>query len=257
MFGAAALAAMAVADGCSNDGHPGPAASSRSTTTPATSVGTPVGTATTAPPAGSPSQFVSRGPATGARIALTFHTDGDLQLAHGLLDVLAAHRVRVTTFVVGSWLDANPSWAKRLVDGGHELANHTYHHLGFAKLTPTKMADEITRCRDVLIRTGGTPGDFFRPSGTENGIDSPSPAVLAAAGAAGYSTVLGYDLDPMDYKDPGAAVVEQRVLAGLHDGAIVSLHFGHQGTIEALPTILDTITGKGLQIVTAGELLKS
>jgi hypothetical protein len=45
----------------------------------------------------------------------------------------------------------------------------------------------------------------------------------------------------MDYKDPGSATVVHRVIAGLHPGAVVSLHFGHPGTIEALPAILDGI----------------
>ena len=67
-------------------------------------------------------------------------------------------------FIVGNWLDANPDWAKQLVDGGHELANHTYTHPTFASLSPDEMTAEITRCRDVLIRLTGSGGAFFRPS---------------------------------------------------------------------------------------------
>ena len=254
VFGAAALAAMSVTDGCSSDDRSSPTTTGRRDSRPGGSTSTTATPATTTP--GSPARFVSHGPTDAPRVALTFHTDGDLTLAHALLDVLAAHHTKVTTFVVGKWLDANPDWGHRLVDGGHELANHTYHHLTFAKLPPAEMATEITRCRDVLSRLGGTPGDFFRPSGTENGIDSPNAAVLAAAGAAGYSTVLGYDLDPTDYRDPGAAAVQQRVEAGLHPGAILSLHFGHRGTIDALPAIISAISARGLSIVTAGELLQ-
>ena len=104
-------------------------------------------------------------------------------------------------------------------------------------------------------RAGGSPGDFFRPSGTHNGTDVPSAAVLTAARRAGYSTVLGYDIDPMDYQDPGSGKVVTRVTAGLHPGAIVSLHFGHRGTIEALPHIIDAIHQAGYATVTAGALL--
>lgn len=200
-------------------------------------------------------QFVSRGPGSSKRVALTFHTDGDLALAAQLLEVLKVHQVPMTAFVVGKWLEANLDWGKRLVDGGHELANHTYSHLTFSKLSDAAMADEITRCRDVLARAGGSPGDFFRPSGTVNGVDSPAAKVLAAAGAAGYQTVLGYDVDPMDYRDPGARVAGDRVASGVHPGAIVSLHFGHPGTIDALPAIIDNIRGQGLSIVPAGALL--
>jgi len=37
-------------------------------------------------------------------------------------------------------------------------------------------------------------------------------------------------------------------------GSIVSLHFGHPGTVEALPGILDDLQARGLQAVSASTL---
>src|SRR5262249_28788399 len=189
------------------------------------------------------------------RVALTFHTDGDLGLAQQYLDAFAARGVHVTCFVVGQWLDANPSWAAKLTAAGHELANHTYSHLTFEKLSPQQMSDEIVRCRDVLVRLTGKPGRYFRPSGTDDGVTPPSAATLAAAGAAGYASVLGYDVDPLDYTDPGAAAVTQRTLAAVRAGSVVSLHFNHPGTLSALPGILDGLGQRSLSPVTTTELL--
>jgi hypothetical protein len=39
------------------------------------------------------------------------------------------------------------------------------------------------------------------------------------------------------------------------DGWIVSLHFGHPGTVAALPGILDDLQSRGLQAVSASTLL--
>lgn len=200
-------------------------------------------------------RFVSHGSTDKASIALTFHTNGDLGVIQRLFDVITRRQAKATAFIVGNWLEQHPDWAKRLVDGGFELANHTQTHLGFEKLSPATMLDEVSKCRDVLVRLNGRPGAFFRPSGTTNGIDSPSPAAMAAAGSAGYATVLGFDLDPFDYQDPGSSAVVSRTVAALHPGAIVSLHFGHPGTITALPLILDAIEQRGLTTVTASELL--
>lgn len=186
---------------------------------------------------------------------MTFHTDGDLVLAQQLLDALSASKVAVTSFVVGSWLQQHPEWAKKLLDAGHELANHTQHHRSFPKLAPPAMASEIVECRDVLQKLTGSPGAFFRPSGTSNGTDRPSEAVLAAAGDAGYRTVLGFDVDPLDYRDPGSATVVQRTLSTVRPGSIVSLHFGHPGTIAAIQKIVDGIRAKGLEPGTASRLL--
>lgn len=199
---------------------------------------------------------MSTGPTHRNEVALTFHTDGDTTLAQQLLDVLTTRGVTMTSFVVGAWLQQHPDWAKRLTDAGHELANHTQNHRGFPKLTPAQMDAEIDGCREVLQRLTGSAGAFFRPSGTADGTATPSDAVLAAAGRAGYGTVLGFDVDPFDYRDPGTAAIVSRTLAGAKPGSIVSLHFGHPGTIAALPRILDGIAAKGLTTVTASKLLR-
>lgn len=220
------------------------------TSTPPPSTTDPTATATTGPAA-----FVSTGPTDRNQVALTFHTNGDLTLIQQALDLLDARRVPMTAFVVGSWLRQNPDWAKRLVAGGHELANHTQTHPGFSKLPPAQMNREIVECRDVLRATSGSGGAFFRPSGTADGTTSPSPVVLAAAGDAGYRTVLGFDVDPLDYQDPGAAAIAARTIKAVHPGAIVSLHLGRPGTIPALPAILDDLRQRGLKPVTASDLL--
>ena len=98
-------------------------------------------------------------------------------------------------------------------------------------------------------------GRFFRPSGTSDGTQRPADAVLAAAGTAGYPVVLGFDVDPLDYDQPGADVVSQRVLDRVKAGSIVSLHFGYAGTVAALPKILDGLAQRQLTPVTASQLL--
>lgn len=248
---------LAAATGCSTGRLSNARPEGSSTPSTGSSTAPPRVRTTTSTSGPSTAQFVARGPARSSRVALTFHTNGDVALAHQLLDLVDARKVPVTAFIVGRWLDDHPDWAKRLVDGGHELANHTYSHPTFARLRPDAMAGEITRCRDALMRTSGSGGRFFRPSGTANGTDTPAGGVMTAAGAAGYRTVLGYDVDPADYQDPGPTVVAQRTISGLHPGAIVSMHFGHQGTIQALPAILDALEQRSLVAVTASDLLNS
>ena len=200
--------------------------------------------------------FVSSGSAARPQVALTFHVSGDRGLATRLLDLLRASRVQVTAFMVGSWLEQNADLAARFVDDGHELANHTYTHLTFPKLDRPTMRSEVERCRDVLQRTAGTPGRYFRPSGTVNGTDDPGAIVRAVASGAGYATIAGFDVDPSDYADPGAGAVAQRTIAAAHPGAIVSLHFGHTGTVDALPDILSALGDRGLRPVTLTDLLR-
>lgn len=228
---------------------PGPTsagpASGGLTTTSDTSPPTPTGPAT----------FVTRGPSTAGQVALTFHISGDDSIIDAMLSTLAQHRTPVTAFVVGTWLDANHSYARRIQQGGHELANHTWSHPTFASLGAEGMTAEITRCRNLLQDLTGTGGRWFRPSGTDNGVDSPSAAVLDAAGQAGYRTVVGYDVDPADYQDPGASAVVSRTLQAVRPGSIVSLHFGHQGTVDAMGDLLAGLDRARLRPVTLATLL--
>jgi peptidoglycan/xylan/chitin deacetylase (PgdA/CDA1 family) len=244
----AAAAAGLVALACGSGGSGASRTSGSSSTTAAAGTA-----ATSAPPARA--RFVDSGTRTRDRVALTFHTDGDLELAQELLDVLAAHHTVITAFLVGEWLDTNPAWAKKLTNAGHELANHTYSHPAFLSLSPDRMRDEIERCRDVIVRLTGYPGVFFRPSGTDDGTASPPEAVLDVSAQAGYYTVLGFDVDPLDYTNPGADAIVQRTLDAVQPGSIVSLHFGHPGTVAAMPRILDGLDRRGLTPVTASALL--
>lgn len=176
-------------------------------------------------------------------------------MATTLLDLLRTRRVPITAFMVGTFVEQNADLVPRFVADGHELANHTYSHLTFAALPAAQMGAEVTRCRDALLHAAGTSGQLFRPSGTSNGTDAPSAAELDVITASGYSTVVGYDVDPADYADPGSGAVADRTLAAVQPGSIVSLHFGHQGTVDALPRILDTLSARGLQPVTTSTLL--
>jgi len=205
--------------------------------------------------AGTVARFVAVGPATRRQVALTFHTNGDLTLAGELLNAVEQHRTPITAFVVGDWLAANPTWASRLLDAGAELANHTYRHLEFASLPSEEQLSEIVQCRDVLVRLTGSPGRYFRPSGTAEGKVSPPDSVLAITAEAGYRTLLGFDVDPLDYQSPGAAAITDRTLAAAHPGAIISLHFGYPETITALPGILAGLDARSLTPVTASTLL--
>ncbi len=184
-------------------------------------------------------------------VALTFHGSGDLGLAERVLAAAEAHGASLTVFAVGTWLQANPSIAARILRGGHALGNHTYTHPTLHRLAPTAIDAEVERCAALLRRQVGTAGSAFRPSG---GPSITAPMVSAAA-RSGYGLVVGYDVDPEDNTDPGAAAIAQRVLGDTRAGSIVSLHLGHVGTADALPGILAGLDRRGLRAVTVPQLV--
>jgi hypothetical protein len=238
------LLAGAAAVGAAACGKSSPKAEHLSPTT-SVAVGGPATVGPTTAPAG---------PAVFVQVAFTFHAnvESDNAETEAMLADAGRAGVPITVFAVGQWLDRDPALAGRLLSAGHELANHTYTHPSLGALGSVAVASEIARCRDVLHRQAPGLTHWFRPSG----IDVPTPSILAEAGKSGYATVVGYDVDPHDYQDPGAPAIVDRVRTTLQPGSIVSLHFGHAGTVAAFPQLVDIAHQRGLKPVTVSMLLR-
>ncbi|MFJ9443027.1 polysaccharide deacetylase family protein [Kitasatospora sp. NPDC101235] len=198
---------------------------------------------------GTPAE-VAYGPRTGRNVALTFHGSGDPKLATALLEIAEQRGAKLTVMVVGSWLDQQPQMARRILDGGHELGNHTQNHLDISAMPPDQARAEIAQCAERLQRLTGSIGRWFRPSATQYA----TPMVREQARAVGYEHVLSFDVDPRDYNDPPAAELQRRVLNSVRGGSVVALHMGHQCTVDALPAVLDGLAKAGLKPVTASQL---
>ena len=194
---------------------------------------------------------VVSGPRTGSAVALTFHGAGSAADTRAVLSELAARSVRVSVFAVGSWLETEPSLARAVLDGGHELGNHTYRHLPMRTLGATAATAEVARCAAVLRRLTGSAGRWFRPSGTPTS----NATIRAAARRSGYPVCVSYDVDSLDWTDPGAAAVTSTVLGLVRPGSIVSLHLGHPGTVTALPAVLAGLATRSLHAVDLSTLL--
>ncbi len=251
LAGAGAVLAAAALEACSGGSgsrHPKASATTLTSSTTAAAPTTTISSSVPTSESGGPAVAVSHGPRNGNRVALTFHLgphlDGqDPTLAHQLLDMAGQLQAPITVFAVGQWLSEHPDLVGSILGGGNELDNHTYTHPVLTELSAPAVASEITQCRDVLARLAPHEGRYFRPSGTSQA----TPLICAQAGAAGYPTVVDFDVDPLDYEDPGSDAVVRRVEAGVQPGSIVSMHFGHPGTIAALAPIVNNMRSRGLE----------
>ena len=245
--GAGLLAAGALTAGCAPNGagaHPTSSAHPSSTPSP-----TPSAAPGPRRYPGRPAQL-THGPRTRPRVALTFHGQGDPAFAHALLTEAEKRGARLTVLAVGSWLDQHPDMARRILDGGHDLGNHTQRHLAVNDMPEADARHEITACADRLEQLTGSVGTWFRPSRAPLA----SPLVLRLARSAGYPHVLSYDVDSLDYTRPGADAVQRKVLDEVRGGSVVSMHFGYPDTVAALPVVLEELARRGLAAVTTTEL---
>jgi len=194
---------------------------------------------------------ITHGPRTKPEVALTFHGAGTPANAAALLKILRDTKTPVTVFAVGTWLKGEPALAKEILNDGHDLGNHTYSHTQMKTISATKVDSEIGLCAKELIALTGNHGSWFRPSGTQYS----TALIRKTALKYGYKKCISYEVDSHDYQDPGKAAVIANVMKSVKNGSIVSLHFGHQDTIDALPALLDQLRAKGLTPVTLTQML--
>ena len=174
-------------------------------------------------------------------------------MAGALLTEAERAGARVTVLAVGTWLEQYPQMARRVLRGGHDLGNHTLHHLDIAAMDGSGAYAEIAGCALRLRALTGSIGRWFRPSQTRYA----TALIEQAARKAGYRTCVSYDVDSLDYTDPGPDAVVATVLGSVRPGSIISLHLGHPGTVTALPAILHGLAWRGLRPVTLTELLST
>jgi peptidoglycan/xylan/chitin deacetylase (PgdA/CDA1 family) len=183
-------------------------------------------------------------------LALTFDDGPHGSLTPRLLDTLAQRQVKATFYVIGRNVEAHPEIARRIVEEGHEIANHTWSHPALSGLSASRVAEELRRTHQVVLETTGYRMTNLRPP---YGAYTERVREVAFNGH-GYDTIM-WSVDPLDWKRPGAEVVRRRMVEGATPGGILLAHDIHPGTIDAMPGTIKDLKGKGYGFATVSQLL--
>src|SRR5213594_2540668 len=187
----------------------------------------------------------------GPYIAMTFDDGPSATLTPKLLDLLAARHIKATFFVIGENVVEHPEIVERAAREGHEIANHSWSHPNFGKMSDESVRSQLKRTDDAIRNATGTRPTLMRPP-----YGSITPRQKRwIHDEFGYQIIL-WDVDPYDWKRPGPAVVRNRILKETQPGSIVLSHDIHPGTIEAMPSTFDALEAKGFKFVTVSELIR-
>ena len=88
----------------------------------------------TAPTAGKGYEPYYNGNRNSDGVSLMFNVYENTAVVEGILETLEEYGATATFFVGGCWADDNTECLKKIVAGGHELANHGYFHKDHSKL---------------------------------------------------------------------------------------------------------------------------
>ncbi len=166
-----------------------------------------------------------------------------------ILDILDAHQVKTTFFLVGNWAEKYPELVQEMVARGHEIGNHSQTHAHMNSLGEQGVKDELRMMSNNVETLTGTRPTLFRPPYGEY-----NDRVVTVARAEGYE-VVQWSIDSLDWKDRGTADIVKQCTARVENGDIVLFHNDSVDIVNALPTVIKHYQGLGYRIIPISQLL--
>ncbi|MET9685667.1 polysaccharide deacetylase family protein [Streptomyces coeruleorubidus] len=182
-------------------------------------------------------------------IALTFDA-GPSEHSARLLDILKEKQVPATFFLLGErHIEKYPELVRRMADEGHEVASHTWDHKILTRLRPEEIREELERPNQEIERLTGRRPTLMRPP--QGRTDDTVHEICRELGLA---EVL-WSVTAKDYKTTDSDLITRRVLAQASRDGIILLHDIYDGTVPAVPGIIDALKERGYVFVTVPQLL--
>jgi peptidoglycan/xylan/chitin deacetylase (PgdA/CDA1 family) len=186
----------------------------------------------------------------GDYIAVTFDDGPHPTLTPALLDLLAQNEIRATFFCLGKRVERYPEITQRMISEQHEIGNHSWSHPDLATLPNDEVRSELQRTDSAILRAAGMRPALLRP---------PYGALTEfqckwIGREFGYRVIL-WNVDSLDWKEPGSDVIASRILSLANAGSIVLSHDIQPQTIAAMPEVLTVLLARGFKFLTVSELL--
>jgi peptidoglycan/xylan/chitin deacetylase (PgdA/CDA1 family) len=180
---------------------------------------------------------------------LTFD-DGPTPYTDRLLSILTANKAKATFFEIGNKVAANPAGAKRVVEAGMELGNHTWEHPNMTTLPPEDVPSQLSRANDAIAAATGVTPKLWRPPG---GLTN--AAVNEQAGKLGLAGIL-WDVIPYDWiNDSNTAASRLLLMTQIKPGSVVLLHDTYSSTVDIVEQFIPVLKANNYHFVTITQLL--
>ena len=165
------------------------------------------------------------------------------------------HNAPATFFVVGHFLESAPEIVKRMVEDGHSVGNHTYHHPDMSKISDkSSFQKEMDDVKELFKEITGTEmAMYYRPPQGKY-----STSNLEMAKEAGYATFF-WSLAYVDWNQddqPSHEEAFKKLMGRIHPGAIVLLHSTSKTNGEILDELLTKWEEMGYTFSPLSDLLE-
>jgi peptidoglycan/xylan/chitin deacetylase (PgdA/CDA1 family)/tetratricopeptide (TPR) repeat protein len=129
----------------------------------------------------------------------------------------------------------------RILAQGSAIGNHSYSHPVLPKLDPAGYTKEIDSTNDLLKYVLKSDPALFRPP-----YGASNDGILSLAQTDHLKTMI-WNIDSMDWADPVASSIAQRVMDGVnkYGHGIILFHDIHSRAIAVLPDLISTLRAQG------------
>ena len=187
-------------------------------------------------------------------IYLTFDDGPHPKITAWVIDELKKHQIKATFFCVGDNLKKHPETAKQLLTEGHQIGNHTMHHIKGWKHKNVDYLKDIEDCDTEIRKIHEQMNDekaqprLFRPP-----YGQIKPSQIKLLRAKGYEIIQWSDLScdydkRLDCKKSLSALVKNA-----KPGSIVVFHDSEKAENQLkqiLPSYLEAMLAEGFTFET-------
>ena len=164
-------------------------------------------------------------------IYLTFDNGYEQGYTADILKVLKQEKVPATFFITGHYVESEPDLVKRMVDEGHIIGNHSYHHPDFTIMNKESIKKELETLEESVAEL--------------------------------WSNELGlihvfWSLAFADWKiadQKGWEYAYEQIMEQMHPGAIILLHAVSSDNAQALEQVIKELKKQGYTFKSLDDLL--
>ncbi|WP_338472878.1 polysaccharide deacetylase family protein [Niallia sp. XMNu-256] len=182
-------------------------------------------------------------------VALTFD-DGPTENVDDILALLKEYEIKATFFLIGNEIEKNPEEAKKIVNEGHQIGNHTYSHQRMIFKSPSFVKKEVEKTDD-LIQNLGYKGEIdFRPPNGKKIVGLPYYL------SKHNKDTITWNLEPDTFYNEASEKIEY-VNENVSPGSIILMHPMYDKTgegLKAIKGIIQSLSRQGYDFVTVNEL---
>jgi peptidoglycan/xylan/chitin deacetylase (PgdA/CDA1 family) len=188
-------------------------------------------------------------------VALTFDDGPNPPYTDRILSILRDYSAKATFFVLGKRLEEHPATGQRMVDEGHEIANHSYSHKYLLLRPPRTIREEILRAEAAIRKIAPESSTLFRPPFGKKLL-----YLTWFLKKMGKTTIMcDVDAGSAEFVSRNPWEITEIILGKVRPGSIIMLHDGgddKRHVVEAVQLLAAELTSRGYQMTSVSELLK-